>query len=379
MKIGILTQPLYNNYGGLLQNYALQHILIKEGYEVETFDQPVNVFNFKEKVYGKLSPLLHIVHPSKYKRAVSKVERAETLKYTNKFICKYLHRTKKISDRKSFRAILDSNKYDALVVGSDQCWRPKYNRFHTAMFLDFANDRKDLKRIAYAASFGTDNWEYSQELTSLCAELVSHFDLVTVREDSAVDLCKRYLKTEAKHVLDPTMLLSKEDYVRLVEQENEPKSQGNLFYYILDPSEKNSVFIEWAAKQLSLESFKIMPEVTSRMCTKDDVKNRMEACIYPSVTAWLRSFMDAEMVICDSFHGCVFSIIFNKPFWVLGNKGRGNARFSSLLKLFNLEDRFVDARSQIDLEKKINWNSVNAILDEEREYSRTLLLDALKS
>ena len=115
------------------------------------------------------------------------------------------------------------------------------------------------------------------------------------------------------------------------------------------------------------------------MCTKDDVKNRMEACIYPSVTAWLRSFMDAEMVICDSFHGCVFSIIFNKPFWVLGNKGRGNARFSSLLKLFNLEDRFVDARSQIDLEKKINWNSVNAILDEEREYSRTLLLDALKS
>ena len=81
------------------------------------------------------------------------------------------------------------------------------------------------------------------------------------------------------------------------------------------------------------------------------------------MTSWLRAFMDAKMVIVDSFHGAVFSIIFNKPFWIIANPERGNARFSSLLKLFGLENRITDVfhLHEIDINQPIDWKSVNEI------------------
>ena len=91
------------------------------------------------------------------------------------------------------------------------------------------------------------------------------------------------------------------------------------------------------------------------------MKNCLEDCVFPSVTAWLRAFMDAEMVITDSFHGWVFSIIFNKPFWVIGNEERGLARFNSLLSMFELRNRLIKAdRIPSDLSVPIDWNKVNA-------------------
>ncbi len=89
--------------------------------------------------------------------------------------------------------------------------------------------------------------------------------------------------------------------------------------------------------------------------------------------------MDAKMVLTDSFHGCVFSIIFNKPFWVIGNKERGNARFDSLLKLFNLEDRRIDLNkiNGIDITKEIDWEKVNTIKNEWQEKSLTFIKENL--
>ena len=88
---------------------------------------------------------------------------------------------------------------------------------------------------------------------------------------------------------------------------------------------------------------------------------------------------DAEMTIVDSFHGAVFSIIFNKPFWVIGNEQRGMARFTSLLKMFHLEDRLVDEADldNLDFHKAIDWNEVNSILEEKRRASKELLLENL--
>lgn len=113
----------------------------------------------------------------------------------------------------------------------------------------------------------------------------------------------------------------------------------------------------------------------------EDVKNRIEDCVFPSVTAWLRAFMDAEMTIVDSFHGMVFSIIFNKPFWVIGNEERGMSRFTSLLKQFQLEDRLLDVNhlDDIDCSKPIDWARVNRILEDNRMKSKALLLDQLKA
>lgn len=89
--------------------------------------------------------------------------------------------------------------------------------------------------------------------------------------------------------------------------------------------------------------------------------------------------MDAEMTIVDSFHGMIFSIIFNKPFWVIGNEGRGMSRFTSLLMVFNLEERLLDADhlDEVDFSKPINWGCVNAILEDKRKESMSLLLNKL--
>ena len=270
-------------------------------------------------------------------------------------------------------------KYDAYVVGSDQCWRPCYNAFISSMFLDFVQD-KQVKRIAYAASFGTDKWEFTPQQTSVCAPLAKKFDMVSVREDSGVKLCEEHLGVNAVHVLDPTMLLTKEDYVQLIEKEKEPKSDGTLFNYILDPDARKSAFIQKVAKAKGLKAFQVLPKCQTETRTKNDVKNRIEDCVFPGVTTWLRAFMDAEMIIVDSFHGMVFSIIFNKPFWAIGNVSRGMSRFISLLKMFHLEDRLLDADllDDVDFSKPIDWTMVNGILEEKRRECKSLLLDILK-
>lgn len=383
MKIGILTQPLHTNYGGLLQNYALQQVLKGMGYEVETIDYgEKTVSNIHKLLYDIKINLLHFVFPSRYKKIryfPNKNEISIIRKNTDYFINKYISRTKVLHSSKEFENITNANKYDIYVVGSDQCWRPIYNGpFLLEMFLGFAEYKTNIKRIAYAASFGTDDWEFSPEMTIKCSALAKKFDMITVREASGIDLCKKHLGVDATHVLDPTMLLNKEDYIKLVENENEPQSLGNLFYYILDPSNEKKALIDEVAEKNGLTPFTAMPKYQAVSRTKEDVKKRIEDCLFPTVTSWLRAFMDAEMVIVDSFHGAVFSIIFNKPFWVIANAGRGNARFESLLRLYGLENRMIAPGDAVLWNKAIDWERVNEIRQKEKNRCIGLLNNVLK-
>ena len=364
MKIGILTQPLHNNYGGLLQNYALQQVLKGMGHEVETIDYGSRFVSSIHKYLSVIKAnMLHFLFPSRYKKPTYSPNASEISiirQHTDYFINKYISRTKVLHTSKEFEDIANTNKYDAYVVGSDQCWRPRYNgSFLLEMFLCFAENQSNIKRIAYAASFGTDEWEFSPEMTKLCSNLAKKFDLITAREASGVELCRKYLGVDATHVLDPTMLLDKEDYIKLIENENEPQSAGNLFYYILDPSEEKKTLIDDVAIKNGLKPFTVMPKYQAENRTREDIKKRIKDCVFPSVTSWLHAFMDAEMVIVDSFHGAVFSIIFNKPFWLIANAERGNARFDSLLGLFGLEDRMITTGNIIDWKKIIDWDRVN--------------------
>ena len=377
-----MTQPLRNNYGGLLQNYALQQVLKGMGHEVETVDwHTQTVGKLRAWLWTKKEILLSLLLNDRAKPRYDLTREEEKIvsQHTNKFIKTYLTTCPKNVCRKEDFQIVDKQcMYDAYVVGSDQVWRPRYNPYQTAMFLDFVQ-RANVKRIAYAASFGTSDWEFTQQMTDECSALAKLFDIITVREKNGVDLCRDYLGAAATHVLDPTMLLDKEDYVRLVENEKEPESAGTLFHYILDPSDEKKTLIESVAKEQGLKPFTIMPKCQAENRTKWDVKNRIEDCVFPSVTSWLRGFMDAKMVIVDSFHGAVFSIIFNKPFWVVGNAKRGNARFESLLGVFELEDRLLSSKkiTNIDYRKCINWNKINNIRKEEVNECYKLLMDVL--
>lgn len=377
MKIGILTQPLQPNYGALLQNYALQQVLIHEGHDVETIDwkvpttMRVKIALFRRYVFSMLFPkyFQYLYLPSKKEEQMIRMN-------INSFVDTNIKHTNTIYSKNGFYKQGIMGKYDAYIVGSDQCWRPCYNPFLLSMFLDFEK-RTEVKRLAYAASFGTGHWEYTPKMTKKCATLAQMFDFISVREDSGVKLCHDYLGVDAFHVLDPTMLLSKEDYINLIK--HEPASAGRLLNYILDPNPLKSAFIQRIAEATSLKSFQILPKYYGETRTKEDIKKHIEDCIYPGVTTWLRAFMDSEMTIVDSFHGMVFSIIFNKPFWVIGNEQRGMSRFTSLLKVFQLENRLlnIDNLNDIDINQAIDWNNVNAILEYKRSESKSLLTKQL--
>lgn len=385
MKLGILTQPLNINYGGLLQNYALQQVLIRAGHEVETIDwHPPKAGRVRIYLSRVKWTVLPAILPQKYKKPKFRYiptdkEMATIKRNTNHFINAYIKHTPSVQNLSDFAKQAKIGQYDGYIVGSDQCWRPKYNSFMPAMYLSFV-ENKDVKRIAYAASFGTDTWEFAPKMASLCAPLAQKFDLVTVREDSGVKLCKEYFGVEAIHVLDPTMLLTKEDYIRLIEAEKEPKSAGTLFNYILDPDERKAAFIKRASKEMNLKPFQVLPKYQAETRVKEDVKKRIEDCVYPGVTTWLRAFMDAEMTIVDSFHGMVFSILFNKPFWVIGNVKRGISRFVSLLDQLGLKERLLDEKNlqEIDINKAIDWNTVNKKREILKQSSLSLLMSALQ-
>lgn len=368
MKIGILTQPLLNNYGGLLQNYALQQSLKGSGFEPVTIDHGDKKQSRIKQQLGQFTKyIFHRAFPSKYaspRYQPTKKEFSIISQNSNYFIDKYITRTIPFYSEKELQDLVNKGQYDGYVVGSDQVWRPIYSGgFFKEMFFSFVEGKKNVHRIAYAASFGTDKWELDPQMTEECARLAKSFDVITVREDSGVALCRENLGVEAIHVLDPTMLLSKDDYIQLVDAEKEPKSPGDLFYYILDPSHKKTDFINDVATHNNLVPFTVLPKKQAENRTRYDVKHNIEDCVYPSVTSWLRAFMDAKMVIVDSFHGAVFSIIFNKPFWIIANPERGNARFSSLLKQFGLENRMTDVLHlhEIDINQPIDWDSVNEI------------------
>lgn len=341
MKIGILTLPLHTNYGGILQAYALQAVLERMGHDSRVIQRPWR----KQIVWWKFP--LQIVNRCIYRFVFGrKVALFSELKWnrnqaviernTKDFIDEYIHthKIKHISDIKE-------TDFDAIVVGSDQIWRPKYYRLHYKYiedaFLSFTK-KWSLKRIAYAPSFGTDEWEYNQVETQKCSNLLQKFDAVSVREQSGVELCEKYLgRKDVQWVLDPTMLLNKEDYEHLIPQN--VKAPGDLMCYVLDANDEINNLIAKIANENDLKVFQAASDV-------DNVSLPIERRIQPPVESWLAGFRDAKLVITDSFHACVFSILFHKPFIVIGNKNRGYSRFESLLNRFGLENRLIENASQ---------------------------------
>ena len=383
MKIGILTQPLHTNYGGLLQAFALQKYLRDMGHDVLTAD-------YTRKPRAWLAPYRLA------RRCAAKFVLRRNIalfpkplpqgagKFTQRFIEENIRTTKKIFAPARERDFAEYG-FEAFVVGSDQTWRPAYSPHMPTFFLDFLGNDTGTRRVAYASSFGKDEWEFTPAMTKICAPLAKKFHAISVREDSGVSLCEKHLGVPAEHVIDPTMLLSKEDYCGIIARDEargllEKRDPAKrLFAYVLDETPEKRKLISSVAEMLGLTPEEIMPK-------RKDLTAGTAA--YPPVGAWLRGFRDAEFVVTDSFHGCVFSIIFNKPFIAIGNASRGMSRFRSLLKMFGLENRLVSIgensanlreRASSLISEKIDWKMVNDIRSREQERSRVFLEKSLKN
>lgn len=375
MRIGILTLPLHTNYGGILQAYALQTVLERMGHEVVVFDTPNKV------CWPPLWKIPLCITKRTILKCLGRIDRVFQEHYLNTtlpviaqnvqpFIDQHIH-------RKSIRNFgqLQAKDYDALVVGSDQVWRAIYFPMWLGQgienaYLSFATEW-NIKRISYAASFGTSNWEYNEDQTQTCKTLLQKFDAVSVREANGVDLCKKYFAIDALQVLDPTMLQTKDDYIHLFQIKNTPKSKGTLLNYVLDYNAQLDKMIEQIASEKHL-----IPFAVNNPFEYDETKP-LDMRIKESVETWLRGFYDAEFVVTDSFHACVFSIIFRKQFVVVGNKERGMARFESLLKMFGLEDRLVSTDADVLALPFIDYDSVYQKYDELKTRSLDFLKDAL--
>lgn len=328
MRIAILTLPLHFNYGGILQAYALQTVLQRMGHEallIEKQRMPLRLPLYKAPFsYGKriLKNLAGQNVPIFLEQKINREDKAVT-QYTSQFIAKYIKR-RIVND---FNEI-NENDFDAFIVGSDQIWRPRYFRNIGVAYLNFTKDW-DVKRMAYAASFGTDKWSYTNKQTKLCESLIKKFDGVSVREDTGVELCHNYYHINAQLVLDPTLLLHRNDYINLIKSAETPKSKGTLFTYILDETPEKATLIKRIAQERNLVPFRGNSKAENMLAPK-------EARIQPPVEQWLRGIYDAKFVVTDSFHACVFSMLFKKPFIVIGNKERGLSRFTSLLVQFEM-------------------------------------------
>lgn len=382
MKIGILTQPLHSNYGGLLQAWALQKSLTDMGHEVTIINRipgKINIPLWRKFALNIKENLLIVLNKRKRYLPVT----PELKEYSESQVIpfrknRYTGISPEIKSNEEFLSYINNTCFDAFVVGSDQVWRPMYSPNLMTYFLDFAKDNTTVKKIAYAASFGVDSWELSKSDTEKAKVLAPQFDLITVRESSGVNLVKEHLNCQAFHVLDPTMLRSKEDYLNLIKEPTLPlnESNGDLFCYVLDNSEPIKEIISNCSLQTGYRPYYCNYKTHVSQLTK---KNQISDSIVPPVEQWLKSFADAKMVITDSFHGTVFSILFNKPFWVVSNSERGSARFASLLTEFGLSNRMIKNTVEIDWTQNIDWDEINKHLEMRQKESTDLLLNALKS
>lgn len=360
MKIGIITHPFHFNYGGILQNYALQQILKKMGHNPVTYRLSI-IPGVNKWLYVNLKICIKKILGHKIKFIESPDKIKKRLSGFEKFISKNIVCTKPEKGDIPAKFISDY-KLDAIIVGSDQVWRPKYVRNIYNMYLDFAI-KSDIKKISYAASFGTDKWEYNAEQEIKCKELIKSFYRVSVREEGALSLCKEKLGIEASLVLDPTLLLERIEYEKLCLAPS--ITTPYLLVFLLDKNERKLSIANTIAHELNLRP--IIVNTGNDIQENDLIEN------------WLTLYKNSSNVITDSFHGTVFSIIFNKPFLTFHNEKRGNSRIDNILKLANITNCLISEESKNIGFPEIDWDKVNDRISDYRVKSIEFLSDALKN
>lgn len=353
-KIAIQTMQLHTNYGGILQAFALQYYLEQKGADVIHLNRiykPTSI-NLKLKIF---------FHKWLYHKLYNTSQKA--IAVFKPFIDKFIHLSPPLHSTNEWSEYVKEHYFDAVVVGSDQVWRLDYvGGFFDEFFLNFP--KRNEKKIAYAASFGKDKIENSS--IAHLKGVLDDFDAISVREKSGVNLIKQHFNLFAQQLLDPTLLLTKDEYIKIFDLKRQT-SENVAFCYVFDNTPFIISIIDSVKKELGLNS-KIVYGVE---VTKETYKNKDKSTKIP-IENWLQNFYNADFIVTDSFHGMVFSIIFNKPFIVIANEQRGISRFESLLSLFSLEERLFFVNDIFDLSllhKNIDYNKVNKLIKIEQAKS----------
>lgn len=336
MKVGIITFHASHNYGSMLQAYALQQTVMKLGHECE-------IINFRterqKKAYmpyyiieGYRSKAKAMVYPTMAFNDWRKYRRFEG------FLKKRLVLSKK--EYSTYEELSDSDLgYDAYISGSDQIWNTYCFDFDQAYFLGFVNEGR---RIAYAPSMGPDpELQVTEEFDRIIKESIGRYDAISVREErTRRRLEKAGVRESMSIALDPTLFLDRADWERLVS--DKPLIKGD-YIFLYTPWYIESVYGE----ALLLAKEKGLKIVVSK--SDDFRKWSKESCFEFHTTVGPLEFLNlirhAKIVIAESFHAVVFSLVFNKPFIV--SNGDADSRVSNLLSLSGLDGKCVRANGSL--------------------------------
>ena len=352
MKIGILTFHYTNcNYGGILQTFSIYKLIESLGYDSYIVNYPPKVNTLRKKMAARIEAFLGF----------------EFEKFRREHISRILHETTEKEDLEKLNELLDG-----FIVGSDQVWRYRSDsEVMFTYFLNFVND--DKLKIAYAASFGVDFWEAGEQTTNQVKKLVQRFHAVSVREESGIKICKEKFGIESINLLDPTFVLDKKYFHELADKKPLKKQKlGFIAYMLLDDAKQTEQYFKDYAKRQKLNFIRIKGK---------NIYPKKNFYLFKSVSKWLSYIKKAELVVTDSFHCTVFSILFRKKFICIANKHRGVTRLENLLKLIHLENRLIFDISGLNeslLEAGIDYQNVENLLSEEKNKSISFLKNALQ-
>ena len=367
MKIGILTWLHNGNYGSILQAYALQKALRNQGYQTENIDYaPSTVKKVENLIKNKNSLKLFLEKWDAYcakKVAGSPRELSEKQKKFEDFRENYINITRRYSSPKEVATIDD--EYDAYICGSDQIWSPVL--LNPVFYFDFLSDTE--RKIAYACSFGVSSIK-GKKATKI-TNYLNRFDYISVRESSGCEIVKNLTGKVVPVMPDPTLLLQRTDWDKV--SKYNLNLNKYIFCYFLSWNEDYWKYVENVSQQLGYQIV-IVPSVKQTY--------QVDAKILKNIgpEEWVGLVKNASYVITDSFHGTVFSIIYNKPFTVLkrfsdDNPRSQNSRIYTLLEHYNLTNRLGINTDIFNLQE---YTKVNSQVEYDRRYALEWLNNVLK-
>lgn len=365
-KIGIITLTPTSNYGGIMQSVALFQYLNSQGHDVFLINKKFFIKSSLKRVLIYILERIPLQNLKGFRKEYKK-----KLLFSKFYFENVTRVTEEVYTLDEFRHQIKKYDFDAVVVGSDQCWRYSYinDGSYTCYFLDF--NMENVKKIAYSASFGSDIWGGVSKEKEV-SYLLKNFDAISTREESGINLCKQYFDIDnVEHTLDPTLLFDCDFYNKHIEDVNPSLKKDKLVTtYILDDNVNKKAIVDHILN--NLKDKKELIELG---------KEKSNGLSY-DVKEWLNNIKMADYVITDSFHGMVFSLIFNKKFLVIGNERRGLTRFQSLLSLVSLENRLINMNVEDDelinvIFENIDYAKVNDVLDVERKKSQQFLMKSL--
>ena len=369
--IGMVTPHYAPNYGAKVQAFALAEALRKLGYDIEYINRRPKI-----GTYSDSNAIL---------RQLKKLEEVYNRKYFYQFEEKYLQpQSVPIYSNDEFGKI-DLHKYYGFTIGSDQMWRDDYYRptFTPVSYLDFAKDY-EAKKVAYAVSFGKSTCKHPENRRIYLESLIKKFSAVSVREKSGIEILNDTFHVDCGvWVVDPTLLLNKEEYIKIFNLKDLPTKRKETATYILCDNYKTIGFYETIGEEIGLPMRHFLKPKKYRILYNHYVARLPFFRRMPSILNWFDTILNTQYFITDSFHGTVFAIIFGKQFITLDNSVGGSERLTSLLGLLGLEDRLFD----FSVSPKIIADKVKEPIDYQKVYrklktfvesSRKFLADSFK-